>query len=349
MAASEPREEILRRRLAAPLGTKAGSEHPDPELVVAHAANELSPEYSLAITRHLTVCDDGRCTAVLRDVVAGVLVTRDVLYGRDEGQGVPPSEAPPSYSEAPPAPSAPSEAPPEAPEGRPELSDLETAATTEERARTFECADDLWEAFTAMAQEQGASVDELLGEAMSAYAEQRSAAMATGRPPAMTPTPLAALREVTFREAASSAPRERNTPTLPRAYLPRAPAASWRAPAQHAIAPQGERLSVMIEGVRQLVTEGGVVVGRGGPASRSRHRRPRRLPPARRHRAGGRHVLSGGHGLDQRGRIRGGEDRAEGHRPRRPLPHRRPRARVPLRLTRRRSRILDARPRRRPC
>jgi hypothetical protein len=276
MAASEPREAQLRRRLAAPLGSKAGSEHPDPELVVAHASNELSPEYSLAITRHLLVCDDGRCTAVVRDVVAGSAVTRDVLYGREEAAGGSPSEAP--EEELSEATSSPSEAPGDNGETQrpPAMAEdngetqrppaMASASATEPRERTFECPDDLWDAFVTLAQTEGASVDHLLDLAMTAFAEQRSSSLATGRPPAMAPAPLSALREVTFREAPPEPPpRERNTPTLQRAYLPRAPAASWRAPAPPPS--RAEPLCLILEGVRHPVTKERFVVGRGGRGS----------------------------------------------------------------------------------
>ncbi len=112
MQATDPREAHLRRRLAAPLGGKAGSEHPDPELIAAHAANELSPEYGLAITRHLAICDDGRCTAVLRDAIAGAALARDALYGRADAS---PSEAPPPGATEPPYVGAASGPKPQAP------------------------------------------------------------------------------------------------------------------------------------------------------------------------------------------------------------------------------------------
>jgi hypothetical protein len=110
----------LRRRLVAPLGVRAGSEHPDPALIIAHASGDLSPEYGLALTRHLAVCDDGRCAGMLRPVVAGAAAAREDLYG--------------------------------------------------ERERTFECPDALWEEISAIAREDGCSLDGLLDEAMTAYA-----------------------------------------------------------------------------------------------------------------------------------------------------------------------------------
>jgi predicted component of type VI protein secretion system len=264
MDASEPREDHLRRRLVAPLGGKARSEHPDPDLVAAHAAGELSPEFGLAITRHLTVCDDGRCAAVLRDAITGAAVARASLYGRTEG----------SLSEAPPpdldaggveTPEAAEEAltvpPPAAMEEPPQLAAV-VAPEPGVRARVFECDDELWEAFAAAAGEQGRTVDQLLDEAMQAYARQRSEDRASQEAPhPARPHALAMPRDVTLHES----PRERNTPTLPRAYLPRAPAASRRA-TPHPV-PLTDRLSVVIEGVRYEVTKERFVVGRGGRAS----------------------------------------------------------------------------------
>lgn len=74
----------------------------------------------------------------------------------------------------------------------------------------------LWEeAFEALASEQGCSPDLLINEAMRAYAQQR---------------PIAP-HDVTVKSAPPpTPPRERNTPILPRAYLPRAPAASGARP-----------------------------------------------------------------------------------------------------------------------
>lgn len=233
MDATQPSEEALRRRLAAPLGGKAGSEHPDPELIVAHASNELSPEYGLALTRHLAVCDDGRCTAVLRDVVAGASAARDVLYGRLE----------PAPSEAPPA-------------------DEETALPPAAHERSFECDDAIWEAFEEMAREAGRPVDALLDEAMSAFAHDRRGSSLT-LPPAVP-------REVAFHEAPQplvEPPRERNTPTIQRSYLPRAPASSRRASPFPPPVAEAEHLSVVLEGVRYEVTKERFVVGRGGRSS----------------------------------------------------------------------------------
>lgn len=110
----------LRRRFLNPLGSKAGGEHPDADLMIAHASGDLSPEYGLALTRHLAVCEDGRCAAIVRPVIAGATAVREDLYG--------------------------------------------------EREHIFECPDELWEEIAAIAHDDGRSVDEVIHEAMQAYA-----------------------------------------------------------------------------------------------------------------------------------------------------------------------------------
>jgi hypothetical protein len=50
-------------------------------------------------------------------------------------------------------------------------------------ARTFLCREALWDAFEDMAREQGAPVDDVLADAMRAYARQRSYGGATGEEP----------------------------------------------------------------------------------------------------------------------------------------------------------------------
>jgi hypothetical protein len=265
MQAPDPREALLRRRLAAPLLGKPGSEHPDPELIAAHAALELSPEYGLALTRHLAVCDDGRCTAVLRDAIAGAAVARDDLYGR---LGTPPSDAPPPEPE------------PAVTMGADDRT-LPPPPALGSRERVFECSDELWEAVAAFAQQDGRTVDALLDEAMEVFARQRAGQEPADPPTAGLSPPVGApgimmLREVTLREAPfttgspvgapSQPPRERNTPTLPRAYLP-SPAAAAARRISPPPSPYAEHLSVILEGVRYEVTKERFVVGRGGRAS----------------------------------------------------------------------------------
>jgi hypothetical protein len=123
-------------------------------------------------------------------------------------------------------------------------------------AHTFQCDGALWETFEALAREEGCSTDWLINEAMRAWAQQR---------------PIAP-RDVAFRSAPPPAPpvreplRERNTPTLARSYLPKAPASSRRSPV-HAPASQDARLAMVIEGVLYEVTKDRFVVGRGGRSS----------------------------------------------------------------------------------
>lgn len=72
-------------------------------------------------------------------------------------------------------------------------------------------------------------------------------------------------REVTVTEAPPAPPPERNTPTIQRAYLPRAPASSRRA-SPHPLS-SAANLCVVVEGIRYEVSKERFVVGRGGRAS----------------------------------------------------------------------------------
>ena len=197
MPATEPRDQLLRRRLAAPLAGKAGAEHPDPELVVAHAAGELSPEYALALTRHLTLCDDGRCNAVLRDVIAGAAVAREALYPSDRR--------------------------------RDEESDGGLAAPAR-HPRTFLAADDLWEAFEALARDEARSPDALLEDAMRAYAQETDPVSLEGfaesiraKYPTATVLLLGRAREI---RAAQTAPSATAAPPQPGAIGASSPLAA---------------------------------------------------------------------------------------------------------------------------
>jgi hypothetical protein len=224
-------EAALRRRLAMPLAAARDpatpTDHPDLELLVAHAANELGAEHAAALTRHLALCEDGSCAAVLREAVAGAAVARDLLFGRDDA------------------------------------TDPASSVPSEPRAdRSFTCPEALWDAFESLAKHEGTSVDGLLADAMKAYMRDRM-----GRPR----TPLDAVR-VTLRESQHGPPRERNTPTLPRAYLPRPPPSSRRNHPQGSlgrphVTPPAPALAVVMAGVRYEVTKDRFVVGRGGPAS----------------------------------------------------------------------------------
>jgi hypothetical protein len=111
------------------------------------------------------------------------------------------------------------------------------------------CRDDLWSRFEALAREEQCSTDWLLGEAMKAYAQLRARPTAPG---AVTLTDLTPPAPVAFA-------RERNTPTLQRSYLPKAPASSRRGAAD----PAGQHLTVIFAGVRYEVKTPRFVVGRG--------------------------------------------------------------------------------------
>jgi hypothetical protein len=219
MPGTEPREERIRWRLAAPFGALApGSGHPEPEILVAHASGELPTEEAIAVTAHLASCDDGSCAALLRDVVAGAAAARDVLYTSR----------------------------------REEVTDPSISAPHRQSTQSFACDEALWETFEAMARDEGCSTDWLLNEAMKAWVQQR-------------PRPIAP-RGITLKDAPLEPLRERNTPTLPRAYLPRAPSTSRRAAT--ALPPgSGERLTFFVEGVRYEVNKERFVVGRSAPVT----------------------------------------------------------------------------------
>lgn len=141
MSTMDPGEQPLRQRLATPLRAlprSAGADHVDPELLIAHAANELPPEQALFVTRHVAFCMDGRCPALLAEVAAGMAAARDALYDHRR-------------EEAPDAPDA-----------------LER-----ESAHTFDCRDGLWDMFEAMARDEDTSPGQLIAEAMEVYAQQR--------------------------------------------------------------------------------------------------------------------------------------------------------------------------------
>jgi anti-sigma factor RsiW len=200
----------------------ASADHVDPERLAAHAAGELSAEESLAVSGHLASCADGSCLEILRDVVAGEALAREVLYGAPREEVTDPAFRVPQPS-----------------------------------THAVACDPTLWEMFEALARDEGCSTDFLINEAMRAYAQARS----RSRP--------VAPRDVTVRESAPTPwPRERNTPTLQRSYLPRAPASSRRSSPYPPPPSSGAlRLAVVVEGVRYEVNKDRFVVGRGGRSS----------------------------------------------------------------------------------
>lgn len=217
---TDPRDLGLRAKLSAPLSLSFPcAAHVEPEQLAAHAAGELGDDEALAVSRHLALCDDGRCEETLRAVIAGQAAARDALYGaRLE-----------------------------------EHTDSRVSAPHRQSARTFECDGALWDGFEELAREEGCSTDWLINEAMRAFAQQR---------------PIAP-REVTFRSAPPpprESPRERNTPTLQRSYLPKAPPSSRRSPV-HAPSSREGRLAIVVEGVLYEVNKDRFVVGRGGRSS----------------------------------------------------------------------------------
>lgn len=137
---------------------------------------------------------------------------------------------------------------------RDEHTDTSIGAPHRQSTRSVECEATLWELFDALAREEGCSTDWLVNEAMRAWAQQR-------------PRPIAP-RDVTVRDAPPSRdyPRDRNTPTLPRTYLPKAPPSSRRSPAPPPVA-ASPKLAVVIEGVSYEVTKDRFVVGRGALSS----------------------------------------------------------------------------------
>lgn len=134
-----------------------------------------------------------------------------------------------------------------------EHTDSRVSMPHRQAARSFACDGALWELFEELAREEGCSTDWLINEAMRAWAQQR---------------PIAP-RDVTFRSAPPpprESPRERNTPTLARSYLPKAPPSSRRSPVFPPPAREG-RLAMVVEGVVYEVTKDRFVVGRGGRSS----------------------------------------------------------------------------------
>jgi hypothetical protein len=159
---------------------------------------------------------------VLQNVVAGAAVAREALYGRRDERTDPGFLPPERQSE-----------------------------------RAIACSDELWDAFAALAREEGASIEWLINDAMKAYLQQREGPVAPSR--------------VTLRDSVYAAPRERNTPTAQRAYLPRAPGVTRRPTPHPFVSVEGDapevHLSVVLEGVRYAVTKERFVLGRAGRSS----------------------------------------------------------------------------------
>lgn len=235
---TDPTDQAIRARLLAPLAPLAPcSRHVDPARLALHAAGELEPDDAHAVTAHLAQCADGRCLDRLREALAGESAARDALYALR----------------------------------REEHTDPSIGLPHRQSAHTIRCESDLWTAFEALAREEGCSTDWLINEAMKAYTQQRAQSRSeTPRPSG--PSGLVAPRDVAFHRAPSVPPsresvRERNTPTLQRSYLPKAPPSSRRSPVYPPPAGAAPKLAVVIEGVRYEVTKDRFVVGRGGRSS----------------------------------------------------------------------------------
>jgi FHA domain len=216
--AMDPRDERLRERIFGGGAARPALDHPAPEAIAAHAADELAADEALEVTRHLAACADGSCAAILRAATAGAAVARAALYdvAREEG------------------------------------TDASFRTGFSQSAHVVHCRDDLWAAFEAIARDEQCSTDWLLGEAMKVYTQLRARPTAPG---AVTLTDATPPPPVAFA-------RERNTPTLPRSYLPKAPASSRRG-TEPVAAAAGLRLTVIHAGVRYEVDTPRFVVGRG--------------------------------------------------------------------------------------
>jgi FHA domain len=212
----DPRDERLRERIFGGGVMPSASDHPLPEVLAAHAADELAPDEALDVTRHLAACADGGCAAISRAAAAGAAIARGALYdiAREEG------------------------------------TDASLRTGFSQSAHVVHCRDDLWAGFEAIARQEQCSTDWLLGEAIKAYAQLRARPTAPG---AVTLTDVTPAAPVAFA-------RERNTPTLQRSYLPKAPASSRRGEPGATAAP---RLTVIHAGVRYEVKTPRFVVGRG--------------------------------------------------------------------------------------
>ncbi len=155
---------LLRDRLAGPQLPAAAADEPHPtnEQILAYAADELTPDESLAVTRHLTHCPDDSCPSLFRAVVAGQAAARDVLYEARRA---------------------------ERSDGfilrRGERSDTVIRSVMPQHERHFQCDDELWAAFEQMAHAQDRTIDSLLNEALANYRSPTPSRRPSGRPGAV--------------------------------------------------------------------------------------------------------------------------------------------------------------------
>jgi hypothetical protein len=116
-------------------GTAGGEDHIDPDRIAALASATLDAPNVGPLARHLFLCSDARCNALLRWEVGGREAARRSLAG---------------------------------PIGEP-AAKTGPVPLTRGSPRVIHCRDVLWDAFTRMAQAEGRSVDDLVEEAMARF------------------------------------------------------------------------------------------------------------------------------------------------------------------------------------
>lgn len=133
MSADEPRMMGWLRAHASEMPRGAADEHPDRDTLARHASGELSASRARDVSEHLVVCEDGRCLELVRAQAVSSDEVARMLYPEEEWSGAAPGARP----------------------------------------RTFQARDMLWELMEELARERGMSIDDVVGEAMRAYAELR--------------------------------------------------------------------------------------------------------------------------------------------------------------------------------
>ncbi|MBX3224524.1 MAG: FHA domain-containing protein [Labilithrix sp.] len=141
------------------VGSYPSSDHVDVDTLTRYAAGRLPPGAARMVSEHLRACEDGRCGEFVRQQGGDVEALSSDL-------GAEPS------SDAPAEPS---------------------------RRRTFQSREIVWSTFESLARELEVPIDELVNDAMSAYAGARGYAVASqpeaaapARPPARGPAPAPA-------------------------------------------------------------------------------------------------------------------------------------------------------------
>ena len=116
-------------------GTFGADEHTEMDRIAALAATELVAPNIAPIARHLFVCSDRRCNALLRWETGGLEAAKKLLSG--------PIAQPGALAPA--------------------------VSPTEASAHIVYCRDVLWQAFTQMAKAEGRGIDDLVEDAMTRY------------------------------------------------------------------------------------------------------------------------------------------------------------------------------------